>query len=104
MLCAHATCLWRSLRDASAFPAAGVLFLIEGAGQSGLAMNWGDGLCTDEAIISELGISDPNSFFQSLVQKPYVNQVVAAPHVYPPSISMATTETQVGGRVHSLRH
>ena len=65
-------------------------------------MNWGDGLCTDEAIISQLGISNPNSFFQSLVQRPYVNQVVAAPHVYPPSISMATTETQVGGPTVSV--
>ena len=73
----------------------GVLFLIEGAGQSGLALNWGDGIAADRAIIQSYGISDTNPFFTALLKKPYLNQVVAAPHVYPPSISKATTSTTV---------
>lgn len=79
----------------AAFVNAGVLFLIEGCGQANLAKNWGDGICTDESLVSSLGLSDPNPFFTSLLQKPYVSQVVAAPHVYPPSISMATSATTV---------
>lgn len=72
-----------------------MLLLIEGAGQSGLAMNWGDGLAADSGLIQSKGISDTNPFFKTLLTKPYLNQVVAAPHVYPPSISKATIATQV---------
>jgi hypothetical protein len=74
-----------------------VLFIIEGAGQGPLGKNWGDGTCTDPAIIAARGLSDPNPFFTELLQKPYLSQVVIAPHVYPPSISQATSETQVCG-------
>ena len=72
-----------------------MLFLIEGAGQSGLALNWGDGIAADPSLIQSYGISDTNPFFTALLKKPYLNQVVAAPHVYPPSISKATTSTTV---------
>lgn len=75
--------------------AAGVLFLLEGAGQSGLALNWGDGMAADSSLISQYGISNTNPFYQALLKKPYLNQVVAAPHVYPPSISKATSATTV---------
>jgi len=51
-----------------------VLFFIEGTGQSGLAENWGDGLCTDASTISSYGISDPNPFFTTLMGKQYLNQ------------------------------
>lgn len=68
--------------------------MIEGAGQSGLAMNWGDGLAADPALISSKGISDTNPFFSTLMNKPYLSQVVAAPHVYPPSISKAYIAVQ----------
>ncbi len=52
-----------------------VLFFIEGTGQSGLANNWGDGLCTDASTISSYGISDPNPFFTTLMGKAYLAQV-----------------------------
>lgn len=52
-----------------------VLFFIEGTGQSGLADNWGDGLCTDASTISSYGISDPNPFFTTLMGKQYLDQV-----------------------------
>ena len=31
---------------------------------------------------------------RALLQRPYLSQVIIAPHVYPPSISMAQQETQ----------
>ena len=74
---------------------AGVLFLVEGAGQGALGKNWGDGIATDPQIISSRGLSDPNAFFTALLQKPYLSQVIIGPHVYPPSISQAAEETQV---------
>lgn len=54
-----------------------VLFFVEGLGQSGLANNWGDGICTDENTIKQYGISDPNPFFTSLMGRPYLSQVLA---------------------------
>ena len=57
----------------------GVLFFIEGLGQSGLANNWGDGVCTDSATIAQYGISDPNPFFTTLMSKDYLNQVNCVP-------------------------
>ena len=69
------------------------LFLIEGSGQSWQgAMNWGDGFITDQNLISQRGMSNPNPFFISLLSKPYLNNVVIAPHYYPPSISHATSQ------------
>jgi hypothetical protein len=76
--------------------AADVLFLVEGAGQGNLGKNWGDGTAADPTVISSRGLSDPNPFFSALLQKPYLSQVIIGPHVYPPSISMAQDETQVG--------
>lgn len=77
------------------FISTGVLFLIEGCGQYNLAKNWGDGIASDSGLISSLGLSDTNPFFRTLLNKPYLNQVVAAPHIYPPSISKATDKTTV---------
>ena len=74
---------------------AGVLFLVEGAGQGAIGKNWGDGIATDPQIISSRGLSDPNPFFAALLQKPYIDQIIIGPHVYPPSISMAQEETSV---------
>jgi hypothetical protein len=75
---------------------ADLLFLVQGNGQPGLAKNWGDGLATDPVLVSGLGLSDPNPFFQALLQKPYLEQVVMAPHVYPPSVTKAWSATAVG--------
>lgn len=62
--------------------------MIEGLGQQNLGtLNWGDGLITDAATISNKKLSDPNPFFQQLLKKPYRRQVIAGVHVYPPSIS-----------------
>lgn len=63
------------------------LFFIEGTGQGGINANWGDGFATDSELIKKCGLSDPNPFFQELLHKPYVNQVVISPHVYPPSVT-----------------
>lgn len=66
-------------------------------------MNWGDGLAADTDIISSKGISDTNPFFRALLQKPYLNQVVAAPHVYPPSISKAYLQITVSSALDFSR-
>lgn len=63
------------------------LFFIEGTGQSGINANWGDGFATDRNLIKKHGLSDPNSFFEELLQKPYLDQVVISPHIYPPSVT-----------------
>lgn len=68
-----------------------VLFFIEGTGQGGIGANWGDGFATDPILISQYGLSDPNAFFQALFSKPYLNQVVISPHVYPPSVTYASS-------------
>lgn len=65
------------------------LFFIEGSGQGGAGANWGDGFVTNQALIQQNGLSNPNSFFQSLASKSYLNQVVLSPHVYPPSVTNA---------------
>ncbi|DBB06710.1 TPA: hypothetical protein ACH3X1_012211 [Trebouxia sp. C0004] len=73
----------------------GALFFVEGTGQyapgyDGLAFNYGDGLASSSAAFNEYrGISDAGLFFEQVLSKPYLSQVVAAPHVYPPSISEA---------------
>lgn len=67
------------------------LFFVEGGGQLPYSMCWGDGFVTDPAIIAANGLSDPNLFFTTLLNKPYLNNVVISPHYYPPSISQAKT-------------
>ncbi len=68
------------------------LFFIEGMGQGGINANWGDGFVTDKTLISQLGLSDPNPFFQALASKSYLNQIVLSPHVYPPTVTNATAD------------
>ncbi len=53
--------------------------------------NWGDGLVTDPAVIAATGISDPNGFFQTLLTKPYLDRMIAAPHLYGPSVTGAAS-------------
>lgn len=63
-----------------------MLFLVQGCGQNGLSRNWGDGLATNYTVIEEYGISDPNPFFKELLQRPYLDNIILSPHVYPPSV------------------
>lgn len=63
------------------------LLLVEGSGQLGYAMNWGDGFVTDRTKIANYGLADANVFFGALLSKPYLNNVVISPHYYPPSVS-----------------
>ena len=51
----------------------------------------GDGFFSDPAFIASHGVSDPNRFFQTLLTKPYLGNVVISPHYYPPSISQASS-------------
>ena len=67
------------------------LFFIEGGGQLPYSMCWGDGFVTNKSIIAANGLSDPNPFFQTLLTKPYLDNVVVSPHYYPPSISHSTS-------------
>lgn len=67
-----------------------VLFMFEGTGQNRMGLNWGNGFITDRQTIDNNQLSDPNGFFQDLLQKPYKDHVVMTPHVYPPSITMST--------------
>ena len=62
------------------------VFVLQGCGQPALAKNWGDGLATDPAVIARLNLTDPRPFFDALVSRPYANNVVLGPHVYPPSV------------------
>ena len=74
-----------------------VLFFIEGGGQLAFEMCWGDGYVNDEALISSFGLSDPNPFFQTLLTKPYLDNMVIAPHYYGPSISGQTFKCDLLG-------
>lgn len=68
------------------------IMMIEGCGQQGYpGLNWGDGFVTDPAYINRYGLSDPNPFLGNLLTKPYLDNVGMTPHVYPPSITFATT-------------
>ena len=62
------------------------LYVIQGCGQAGLAKNWGDGLGTDPAVLSQYAATDPRPFFDALAGRPYLANVVLGPHVYPPSV------------------
>ena len=64
------------------------LLLLEGAGQLGtVAMNWGDGFATDPAVVAAGGVESARPFFEKMMGKPYLRNIVLAPHIYPPSVS-----------------
>ena len=71
---------------------AAAIFVIEGTGQQKLGnINWGDGFLTDENVIKQTGITDPNPFFKQLLSQPYRRQVIIGVHLYGPSISGVRT-------------
>ena len=63
------------------------LYMVEGTGQIGYNLNWGDGFVTNPSIVKSYHISDATPFFESILKKPYVNNVIISPHMYGPSIS-----------------
>ena len=64
------------------------LLLLEGAGQLGtVAMNWGDGFATNNAVVAAGGVESARPFFEKMMGKPYLHNIVIAPHIYPPSVS-----------------
>ena len=74
------------------------LMLVEGTGQLGkVAMNWGDGFATDPAIVQAGGVQSAAPFFTKMMRKPYLNNIVISPHLYPPSVSTQTDPAAVTG-------
>lgn len=63
------------------------LFLIEGTGQTGYKLSWGNGFVVNSTLIKEYKLSDPRPFFNELLKKPYLNRVIISPHLYGPTIS-----------------
>lgn len=67
------------------------LFMVEGLAQQGLGVCWGDGFSVDQDQISQFtGAQSAQSFLDELVGRPYVGNVIIAPHYYGPSISKNT--------------
>lgn len=64
----------------------GMLYWIEGTGQTNYGLSWGSGFVTDASIVARYNIDDASPFFTALLKKPYVNQVVVSPHEYGPLI------------------
>ena len=59
------------------------LFFLAGCGQAALTQSPGDGFATDANTIKALNLSDPTSFFKTLLLRPYVNQA-RGPPLLPP--------------------
>lgn len=51
----------------------------------------GNGFVTDPTVIAQNGFSDPNPFFQQLMTKPYLNNVIISPHLYGSSVSLVSS-------------
>ena len=67
------------------------LFMIQGLAQPGLSICWGAGLSTNATAVSQFtGAYTAASFFDKLLDKPYVGNVIIAPHFYGPSIAKNT--------------
>jgi aryl-phospho-beta-D-glucosidase BglC (GH1 family) len=63
-------------------------FLVEGGGQLGYGgVCWGNGFITDTSLGKSFGIEDAHAFFETLMQKPYLSNVIVSPHLYGPTVS-----------------
>ncbi|BDA42796.1 probable major extracellular endoglucanase [Coccomyxa sp. Obi] len=90
------TTLYLQVMDALYAIDSNVIFFVEGTGQNGIGAAWGDGFVTDGDLISQDGLSDPRPFFDGLLSKPYVDQVVLSPHVYGRSVTGGSQTTKEG--------
>ena len=50
---------------------------LQGCGQQALTRTAGDGFATDATIISSKNLSDPTTFFKTLLLRPYLRQVLS---------------------------
>lgn len=71
------------------------LFLVEGGGQyKWCGVNWGNGFITNQTLLTYYkdgyNLSDASTFFEQIATKDWLNQLVLAPHVYCPGVTMAT--------------
>jgi hypothetical protein len=53
----------------------------------------GDGFVLNDAAITAYQLSDPKPFLSSLLQRPYFNRVLLAPHLLSPATSGAVLDT-----------
>lgn len=52
-----------------------------------LALHRGNGFCTDAKVLAKVhSASNAAVFFKSIMSKPYLNQIVLAPHLYCPMV------------------
>jgi hypothetical protein len=70
--------LFLSAMDALSALDPDTIMFINGAGQAGYGINWGNGFVTDATLIAQYGLSDPNPFFTALLAKPYRSKVGGA--------------------------
>ncbi|KAK9795953.1 hypothetical protein WJX73_004029 [Symbiochloris irregularis] len=67
------------------------IFLVEGTGQDKICgNNWGNGFATNQTLVKTVDVSDPTPFFRKVLQRPWLAQLVIAPHFYCPGVSQAT--------------
>lgn len=83
------------------------LMLIEGSMTGGVGntgINWGDGFVSDDTVLRSTGLTDPRPFFNTLLGKPYLNNVALSPHMYPPSITKTFNVSHSSGALLSAEH
>lgn len=68
----------------------GMLYFVEGTGQTNYGLCWGSGFVTDRDIVRKHNIDDASPFFAKLLSKPYKHQVVISPHEYGPHVRKST--------------
>ena len=73
--------------------------LLAGQVASPILANYGDGFATDSALPT--GYSTPILLFNALLAKPYLQQVVLAPHLYGPSVTRELL--QAAGPLHGTQ-